>query len=89
MPLSGFGTPEGIAATIAYVASDEASHMNGADIRVRRRHPVLTCAAPPGRSRRGVHQLPSVERPSVAHHSAVSLMPAIEARGISSSNERL
>jgi meso-butanediol dehydrogenase/(S,S)-butanediol dehydrogenase/diacetyl reductase len=34
MPLSGFGTPEGIAATIAYVASDEASHMNGADIRV-------------------------------------------------------
>ena len=34
MPLSGFGTPEGIAAAIAYVASDEASHMNGADIRV-------------------------------------------------------
>ena len=34
MPLNGFGTPEGIAATIAYVASDEASHMNGADIRV-------------------------------------------------------
>jgi meso-butanediol dehydrogenase/(S,S)-butanediol dehydrogenase/diacetyl reductase len=34
MPLGAFGTPEGIAATIAYVASDEASHMNGADIRV-------------------------------------------------------
>ena len=34
MPLGGFGTAEGIAATIAYVASDEASHMNGADIRV-------------------------------------------------------
>lgn len=32
-PISGnFGTPEGIAAAIAYVASDEASHMNGADI---------------------------------------------------------
>jgi NAD(P)-dependent dehydrogenase (short-subunit alcohol dehydrogenase family) len=27
-----FGSPEGIAAAIAYVASDEASHMNGADI---------------------------------------------------------
>jgi NAD(P)-dependent dehydrogenase (short-subunit alcohol dehydrogenase family) len=27
-----FGTPEGIAAGIAYVASDEASHMNGTDI---------------------------------------------------------
>ena len=34
MPLGAFGTPGGIAATIAYVASDEASHMNGADIRV-------------------------------------------------------
>jgi meso-butanediol dehydrogenase/(S,S)-butanediol dehydrogenase/diacetyl reductase len=32
-PISGtFGTPGGIAAAIAYVASDEASHMNGADI---------------------------------------------------------
>jgi meso-butanediol dehydrogenase / (S,S)-butanediol dehydrogenase / diacetyl reductase len=31
-PMGGFGTPEGIAAAIAYVASDEASHMNGADI---------------------------------------------------------
>jgi meso-butanediol dehydrogenase / (S,S)-butanediol dehydrogenase / diacetyl reductase len=31
-PIAGFGTPEGIAAAIAYVASDEASHMNGADI---------------------------------------------------------
>ncbi len=33
-PLGGFGTPEGIAAAIAYVASDEASHMNGADLLV-------------------------------------------------------
>jgi NAD(P)-dependent dehydrogenase (short-subunit alcohol dehydrogenase family) len=32
MPLDGFGTPEGIAAAIAYLASDEASHMNGADV---------------------------------------------------------
>jgi NAD(P)-dependent dehydrogenase (short-subunit alcohol dehydrogenase family) len=31
-PLGPFGTAEGIAAAIAYVASDEASHMNGADI---------------------------------------------------------
>jgi NAD(P)-dependent dehydrogenase (short-subunit alcohol dehydrogenase family) len=31
-PLGKFGTPEGIAAAIAYVASDEASHMNGADV---------------------------------------------------------
>ena len=32
-PIGGdFGTPEGIAAAIAFVASDEASHMNGADI---------------------------------------------------------
>lgn len=31
-PLGDFGTPEGIAAAIAYVASAEASHMNGADI---------------------------------------------------------
>lgn len=32
MPLGEQGTPEGIAAGIAYVASDEASHMNGADL---------------------------------------------------------
>ncbi len=32
MPMGAFGTPEGIAAAIAYVASDEASHMNGADL---------------------------------------------------------
>jgi NAD(P)-dependent dehydrogenase (short-subunit alcohol dehydrogenase family) len=31
-PIGKFGTPEGIAAAIAYVASDEASHMNGADL---------------------------------------------------------
>ena len=31
-PLGPFGSPEGIASAIAYVASDEASHMNGADI---------------------------------------------------------
>jgi meso-butanediol dehydrogenase/(S,S)-butanediol dehydrogenase/diacetyl reductase len=31
-PLGPFGTPEGIAAAIAYVASDEGSHMNGADL---------------------------------------------------------
>jgi meso-butanediol dehydrogenase/(S,S)-butanediol dehydrogenase/diacetyl reductase len=31
-PMGRFGTPEGIAAAIAYVASDEGSHMNGADI---------------------------------------------------------
>jgi meso-butanediol dehydrogenase/(S,S)-butanediol dehydrogenase/diacetyl reductase len=31
-PLGKFGTPEGIAAAIAFVVSDEASHMNGADI---------------------------------------------------------
>ncbi|HZM55017.1 MAG TPA: SDR family oxidoreductase [Acidimicrobiales bacterium] len=31
-PMAGFGTPDGIAAAIAYVASDEGSHMNGADI---------------------------------------------------------
>lgn len=31
-PLGSFGSPEGIAAAIAYVASDEASHMNGADV---------------------------------------------------------
>ena len=31
-PMGRFGTPEGIAAGIAYVASDEASHMNGTDI---------------------------------------------------------
>lgn len=34
MPLGPFGTPEGIAAAIAFVASDEASHMNGADVLV-------------------------------------------------------
>jgi meso-butanediol dehydrogenase/(S,S)-butanediol dehydrogenase/diacetyl reductase len=31
-PIGGFGTPENIAAAIAYVASDEGSHMNGADL---------------------------------------------------------
>ena len=31
-PLGSFGSPDGIAAAIAFVASDEASHMNGADI---------------------------------------------------------
>jgi NAD(P)-dependent dehydrogenase (short-subunit alcohol dehydrogenase family) len=31
-PMGTFGTPEGIAGAIAYVASDEGSHMNGADI---------------------------------------------------------
>jgi meso-butanediol dehydrogenase/(S,S)-butanediol dehydrogenase/diacetyl reductase len=31
-PLGPFGTPEGIAAAIAFVASDEAAHMNGADL---------------------------------------------------------
>jgi NAD(P)-dependent dehydrogenase (short-subunit alcohol dehydrogenase family) len=34
MPLGAFGTPEGIAAAIAFIASEEASHMNGADIRM-------------------------------------------------------
>jgi meso-butanediol dehydrogenase/(S,S)-butanediol dehydrogenase/diacetyl reductase len=33
-PIGSFGTPEGIAAAIAFVASDEASHMNGADVLV-------------------------------------------------------
>ena len=33
-PLGPFGTPEGIAAAIAFIASDEASHMNGADLRM-------------------------------------------------------
>ena len=33
-PLGDFGTPEGIASAIAFIASDEASHMNGADIRM-------------------------------------------------------
>jgi len=33
-PLGAFGTPEGIAAAIAFIASDEASHMNGADLRM-------------------------------------------------------
>jgi meso-butanediol dehydrogenase / (S,S)-butanediol dehydrogenase / diacetyl reductase len=32
MPMGSFGSPEGVAAAIAYVASDEASHMNGADL---------------------------------------------------------
>ena len=32
MPMGPFGSPEGVAAAIAYVASDEASHMNGADL---------------------------------------------------------
>ncbi len=32
MPLGPYGTPEGIAAAVAYVASDEAAHMNGADV---------------------------------------------------------
>jgi NAD(P)-dependent dehydrogenase (short-subunit alcohol dehydrogenase family) len=32
MPLEGFGSPEGIAAAIAYLASEEAAHMNGADV---------------------------------------------------------
>jgi NAD(P)-dependent dehydrogenase (short-subunit alcohol dehydrogenase family) len=32
MPLDGFGSPEGIAAAIAYLASEEALHMNGADL---------------------------------------------------------
>jgi meso-butanediol dehydrogenase / (S,S)-butanediol dehydrogenase / diacetyl reductase len=31
-PIGPFGTPENIAAAIAYVASDEGSHMNGADL---------------------------------------------------------
>jgi len=34
MPLGPFGTPAGIAAAIAFIASDEASHMNGADLRM-------------------------------------------------------
>jgi len=33
-PLGPFGTPEGIAAGIAFIASDEAVHMNGADLRM-------------------------------------------------------
>ncbi len=33
-PLGPFGTPEGIAAAIAFIASDEAAHMNGADLRM-------------------------------------------------------
>jgi len=32
MPMGPFGSPEGVAAAIAYVASDEAAHMNGADL---------------------------------------------------------
>lgn len=32
MPLGPYGEPEGIAAAVAYVASAEASHMNGADL---------------------------------------------------------
>lgn len=33
-PLGPFGRPEGIAAAIAFIASDEATHMNGADLRM-------------------------------------------------------
>jgi NAD(P)-dependent dehydrogenase (short-subunit alcohol dehydrogenase family) len=32
MPMRGFGSPDGVAAAIAYVASDEGAHMNGADL---------------------------------------------------------
>jgi meso-butanediol dehydrogenase/(S,S)-butanediol dehydrogenase/diacetyl reductase len=32
VPIGPFGSPEGIAAAIAYIASDEAAHMNGADL---------------------------------------------------------
>jgi meso-butanediol dehydrogenase / (S,S)-butanediol dehydrogenase / diacetyl reductase len=32
MPLEGFGSPEGIAAAIAYLVSDEAAHVNGTDV---------------------------------------------------------
>lgn len=32
MPMGAFGSPDGVAAAVAYVASDEASHMNGADL---------------------------------------------------------
>jgi NAD(P)-dependent dehydrogenase (short-subunit alcohol dehydrogenase family) len=32
MPLDGFGSPQGIAAAIAYLASDEAAHVNGTDV---------------------------------------------------------
>lgn len=34
MPLGPFGSPDGVAAAIAYVASDEAAHVNGADLLV-------------------------------------------------------
>jgi NAD(P)-dependent dehydrogenase (short-subunit alcohol dehydrogenase family) len=34
MPIGPNGKPEGIAAAIAFIASDEASHMNGADLLV-------------------------------------------------------
>jgi NAD(P)-dependent dehydrogenase (short-subunit alcohol dehydrogenase family) len=33
-PIGSFGKPEDIAAAIAFVASDEGSHMNGADVAV-------------------------------------------------------
>ncbi|HEY3141780.1 MAG TPA: SDR family oxidoreductase [Acidimicrobiales bacterium] len=32
MPLGPYGTPEGVAAAIAWMASDEARHLNGADV---------------------------------------------------------
>lgn len=32
MPMGPFGTPDGVAAAIAYVASDEGAHMTGADL---------------------------------------------------------
>jgi meso-butanediol dehydrogenase / (S,S)-butanediol dehydrogenase / diacetyl reductase len=32
VPIGPFGNPEGVAAAIAYIASDEAAHMNGADL---------------------------------------------------------
>lgn len=32
VPLGPFGSAEGVAAAIAYIASDEAAHLNGADL---------------------------------------------------------
>ncbi|MGD0084279.1 MAG: SDR family oxidoreductase [Acidimicrobiales bacterium] len=32
MPIGPFGSPEGVAAAVAYMASDEASHLNRADV---------------------------------------------------------
>ena len=49
----------------------------------RRGHPGLTVR--PGDSRGARLTYPRVDRPSVAHQSAVTRMPLIEARGISSS----